>query len=145
MPILEVDNVTKMFGGLAAVRNLAFGVAKGEIVGIIGPNGAGKTTTFEMITGFQSPTEGDVRFNGESIAGLRPYEAARRGLGRTFQIPQPFITLTVLDNVMAAAFMRRPGRADAESSRRTSRWPIPSAWRSPGRSPSMPSSCCSTK
>src|SRR5829696_843860 len=113
-PILEVENVTKTFGGLAAVRNLSFGVGRGEIVGIIGPNGAGKTTTFEIITGFQAPSEGQVRFKGESIAGLRPYETARRGLGRTFQIPQPFPSFNVLDNIMAAAFMHRSSRPKAE-------------------------------
>ncbi len=114
MALLEVVNVTKRFGGLAAVRNLSFGVEKGEIVGIIGPNGAGKTTTFEVITSFQAPTEGEVRFKGSTIAGLRPYETARRGLGRTFQIPQPFMNFTALDNVIAAAFMHRPSRAKAE-------------------------------
>jgi branched-chain amino acid transport system ATP-binding protein len=114
MPILEVEGVTKMFGGLAAVRDLSFGVERGDIVVIIGPNGAGKTTTFEMITGFQSPTEGRVRFKGESLAGLRPYETARRGLGRTFQIPQPFPSFTVLENIMAAAFMHHPSRLAAE-------------------------------
>ena len=117
-PMLEVENVTKTFGGLAAVRNLSFGVERGEIVGIIGPNGAGKTTTFEIITGFQAPTEGQVRFKGEPIAGLRPYETARRGLGRTFQIPQPFPSFTVLDNIMAAAFMHRPSRPKAEQKAR---------------------------
>ena len=114
MPILEVRNVTKMFGGLAAVRDLSFEVERGEIVGMIGPNGAGKTTTFEMITGFQAPTEGEVRFKGTSLRGLRPSDAARLGLGRTFQITQPFPAFTVLENVMAAAFMRNPGRAAAE-------------------------------
>jgi branched-chain amino acid transport system ATP-binding protein len=119
MPILEVESVTKMFGGLAAVRDLSFGVERGEIVGIIGPNGAGKTTTFEIITGFQAPTEGRVRFKGESLAGLRPYETARRGLGRTFQIPQPFPGFTVLENIMAAAFMHHPSRPAAERKARS--------------------------
>jgi branched-chain amino acid transport system ATP-binding protein len=114
VPLLEVENVTKRFGGLAAVRNVSFSINQGDIVGIIGPNGAGKTTTFEMISGFQAPTEGRVRFKGRSIAGLRPYETARRGLGRTFQIPQPLASFTVLDNIIAAAFMHRPGRAKAE-------------------------------
>ena len=114
MPILEVERVTKTFGGLAAVRDLSFAVERGEIVGIIGPNGAGKTTTFEVITGFQVPTEGRVRFKGESLTGLRPHEPARRGLGRTFQIPQPFPGFTVLENIMAAAFMHHPSRSGAE-------------------------------
>jgi branched-chain amino acid transport system ATP-binding protein len=119
MPILEVEGVTKMFGGLAAVRNLSFGVERGEIVGIIGPNGAGKTTTFELITGFQAPTAGQVRFKEQSLAGLRPYETARRGLGRTFQIPQPFPAFTALENVMVAAFMHSPSRPAAERKARS--------------------------
>jgi branched-chain amino acid transport system ATP-binding protein len=116
--ILRVDNVTKMYGGLAAVRGLSFAVERGEIVGMIGPNGAGKTTTFEVITGFQPATEGRVLFNDALLTGLRPSETARRGLGRTFQITQPFPGFSVLENVMVAAFMRNPGREAAEAKAR---------------------------
>jgi len=114
MPLLQIERVSKMYGGLAAVHELSFSIERGEIVGIIGPNGAGKTTTFEIVTGFQAPTEGRVVFKGEPLTGLRPYETARRGLGRTFQIPQPFPGFTVIENVMAAAFMRNPSRPAAE-------------------------------
>jgi branched-chain amino acid transport system ATP-binding protein len=116
--MLRVDNVTKMYGGLAAVRGLSFSVERGEIVGMIGPNGAGKTTTFEVITGFQPATEGRVLFNDALLNGLRPSETARRGLGRTFQITQPFPGFSVLENVLVAAFMRNPGREAAEAKAR---------------------------
>jgi branched-chain amino acid transport system ATP-binding protein len=118
MAILRVDNVTKMYGGLAAVHRLSFSVERGENVGMIGPNGAGKTTTFEVITGFQPATEGRVLFNDALLTGLRPSETARRGLGRTFQITQPFPSFSVLENVMVAAFMRNPSREAAEAKAR---------------------------
>jgi branched-chain amino acid transport system ATP-binding protein len=114
MAFLEVDKLGKMYGGLAAVRGVSFAVERGEIVGMIGPNGAGKTTTFEVITGFQAPTTGRVTFKGVLLNGRRPHETARLGVGRTFQITQPFPRFTVLENVMAAAFMRHPGRDAAE-------------------------------
>jgi branched-chain amino acid transport system ATP-binding protein len=118
MPLLSVDNVSKMFGGLVAIRNLSFGVERGEIVGMIGPNGAGKTTTFEVISGFPPATEGRVVFKDADLRGRRPYETARLGLGRTFQITQPFPRFTVLENVMVAAFMNNPGRSVAEAKAR---------------------------
>ena len=114
MAFLQVENLTKMYGGLAAVRGLSFAVERGEIVGMIGPNGAGKTTIFEVVTGFQPATEGRVLFKGAPLTGLRPYETARRGLGRTFQITQPFPGFSVLENVMAAAFLHHPSREAAE-------------------------------
>ena len=113
MAILQVENLTKMYGGLAAVRGLSFALERGEIVGMIGPNGAGKTTTFEVITGFQAATEGRVLFKDALLNGLRPYETARRGLGRTFQITQPFPGFSVLENVLAAAFLHHPSREAA--------------------------------
>jgi branched-chain amino acid transport system ATP-binding protein len=118
MPLLFVDNVSKMFGGLVAIRNLSFEVERGEIVGMIGPNGAGKTTTFEVISGFQPATEGRVVFKDVDLGGRRPYETARLGLGRTFQITQPFPRFTVLENVMVAAFMNNPARGVAEAKAR---------------------------
>jgi len=118
MPLLSVDNVSKMFGGLVAIRNLSFEVERGEIVGMIGPNGAGKTTTFEVISGFQAATEGRVVFKDADVRGRRPYETARLGLGRTFQITQPFPRFTVLENVMVAAFMNNPSRSVAEAKAR---------------------------
>jgi branched-chain amino acid transport system ATP-binding protein len=118
MPLLSVDNVSKMFGGLVAIRNLSFEVERGEIVGMIGPNGAGKTTTFEVISGFQPATEGRVVFKDVDLGGRRPYETARLGLGRTFQITQPFPRFTVLENVMVAGFMNNRARSVAEATAR---------------------------
>jgi branched-chain amino acid transport system ATP-binding protein len=104
--LLEVDGVTKRFGGLTAVNRFSLEIAPGEIVGLIGPNGAGKTTVFHLLSGFHPPSEGAIRFKGESIVGVKPHAICRRGLARTFQIVQPFVNLSVLDNVMIGAFNR---------------------------------------
>jgi len=105
-PLLEVHNLTKAFGGLYAVRGVSFSVNRGEVLSIIGPNGAGKTTVFNLISGFYSPTEGEIRFKGEVINRLKPHQRALRGLGRTFQIVKPFPGLSILENVMVGAFAR---------------------------------------
>jgi branched-chain amino acid transport system ATP-binding protein len=104
--LLEAAGVTKRFGGLTAVSRFSLGVGAGEIVGLIGPNGAGKTTVFHLLSGFQPPTEGAIRFKGASIVGVKPHAICRRGLARTFQIVQPFVNLTALENVMVGAFNR---------------------------------------
>ena len=104
--LLEADHVTKRFGGLTAVNRVSLRVDAGEIVGLIGPNGAGKTTVFHLLSGFHAPTEGAIRFKGASIVGAKPHAICRRGLARTFQIVQPFVNLTVLENVMVGAFNR---------------------------------------
>jgi branched-chain amino acid transport system ATP-binding protein len=104
--LLDVDDVTKRFGGLTAVSRFSLTVDAGEIVGLIGPNGAGKTTVFHLLSGFHRPTAGRVRFKGISVIGARPHEICRRGLARTFQIVQPFVNLTALENVMIGAFNR---------------------------------------
>jgi branched-chain amino acid transport system ATP-binding protein len=106
MALLEVKDLTKNFGGLTALDNLSFHLAKGEILGIIGPNGAGKTTLFNVVTGFYRPDEGEIIFNGEDITGLKPHQIAKRGMARTFQITQPFPNLTVLENVKIGAYSR---------------------------------------
>ena len=106
MNLLEVDAVTKRFGGLTAVSRFSLTVGAGEIVGLIGPNGAGKTTVFHLLSGFQTPSEGAIRFKGVSVVGAKPHAICRRGLARTFQIVQPFVSLTALDNVMVGAFNR---------------------------------------
>ncbi|HEX5813874.1 MAG TPA: ABC transporter ATP-binding protein [Methylomirabilota bacterium] len=106
MTLLEADGVTKRFGGLTAVSRFSVRIAAGDIVGLIGPNGAGKTTVFHLLSGFQTPSEGAIRFKGESIVGVKPHTICRRGLARTFQIVQPFVNLSVLDNVMVGAFNR---------------------------------------
>ena len=113
MRLLEIDSVTKRFGGLTAVSRFSLGVEAGEIVGLIGPNGAGKTTVFHLLSGFHAPTEGAIRFKGVSVVGARPHEICRRGLARTFQIVQPFANLTTLDNVMVGAFTRTDDPAAA--------------------------------
>ncbi|MFZ4682715.1 MAG: ABC transporter ATP-binding protein [Terrimicrobiaceae bacterium] len=100
--LLEIDNVTKRFGGLCAISKCNVSVESGHTHGIIGPNGAGKTTLFNLITGIYKPTEGDIRFCGESIAGMRPGRIALKGIGRTFQNIRLLKSQTVLDNVRIA-------------------------------------------
>lgn len=104
--MLEVKNLTKNFGGLAAVQNLSFKVEKGQIFGLIGPNGAGKTTVFNLINGFYPPTSGEVLFRGEPITGRKPNEVCKKGIARTFQVVKPLSRMTVLENVMVSAFCR---------------------------------------
>ena len=110
MALLEVDKVTRRFGGLVAVNNVSFSVTEGEILGIIGPNGAGKTTLFSVISGFIPPSDGEIRFAGESIVGVSPDRLVRRGLVRSFQVVQTFADMTTLDVVTTAALTRRPIR-----------------------------------
>jgi branched-chain amino acid transport system ATP-binding protein len=112
--MLRLDAVGRQFGALWAVRDVTFAVERGEIVGIIGPNGAGKSTLFNLIAGAVTPSRGDIRFLDHAIAGARPYQVARLGLARTFQIPKPFKQLTVRENVMLSALRRHrtPRRAD---------------------------------
>ncbi|MGC8753339.1 MAG: ABC transporter ATP-binding protein [Fervidicoccaceae archaeon] len=100
-PTLKLVNVSKYFGGLAAVKNVSFEFKKG-ILGIIGPNGAGKTTLFNLITGFYKPSSGRIFFKGNDITNLPSYKITKMGLSRTFQIPRPFLRISVLDNVTAA-------------------------------------------
>jgi branched-chain amino acid transport system ATP-binding protein len=107
--LLEVDGVTKRFGGLSALNELSFDVQDGEIVSVIGPNGAGKSTVFNVITGLHPPDEGDVRFRGESIVGLAPNRITRAGIARTFQTVHLFPNMTVLENAMVGQHCR--GRA----------------------------------
>jgi branched-chain amino acid transport system ATP-binding protein len=101
--LLTLDNVSRRFRGLKAVDDVSFSVDKGEIVGLIGPNGAGKTTLINLITGVHPATAGRVRFEDNDITRSRPYQIARLGLARTFQIVQPFPKMTVVDNVAAGA------------------------------------------
>ena len=110
MALLEVDKVTRRFGGLVAVNNVSFAVPEGEILGIIGPNGAGKTTLFSVISGFIPPSDGEIRFARESIVGVSPDRLVRKGLVRSFQVVQTFADMTTLDVVTTAALTRRPIR-----------------------------------
>ncbi|TAK34017.1 MAG: ABC transporter ATP-binding protein [Chloroflexota bacterium] len=100
MAILEVVHVSKEFGGLPALSDVSFAIQRGEIKGLIGPNGAGKTTLFNVATGFVAPTRGKVLFEGNNLTNHRPHEIVRRGVVRTFQLPQLFPDMTVLENVM---------------------------------------------
>jgi branched-chain amino acid transport system ATP-binding protein len=102
-PLLEVRNVSKRFGGLQALAEVAFTVDEGAIVGIIGPNGAGKTTLFNVITGFYPSDEGEVRFRDANVTGLRPHRLCKLGLARTFQISKPFVNLSVLQTARIGA------------------------------------------
>jgi branched-chain amino acid transport system permease protein len=103
--ILEVDGVSKRYGGVVAVSDVGFSVQRGEFVGIVGPNGAGKTTLFDLLTGFQRPSVGAIRFAAASITAIAPHQLARMGLRRTFQIPRPFAKLTVYENVLVSALV----------------------------------------
>ena len=106
-PILEVTSVARNFGGIVAVRDVSFELAAGEIVGLIGPNGAGKTTLINLITGVHPANSGSIVFDGADVTGQKPFQAARRGIARTFQIVQPFPEMTVLQNVTAGALFAR--------------------------------------
>lgn len=106
MSLLELKKISKSFGGLKAVSNVSFELEEREILGIIGPNGAGKTTLFNAMTGFFKPDEGEIVFEGERLADLKPHQICHKGLVRTFQIVKPFLQLSVLDNVIVAAFNR---------------------------------------
>jgi ABC-type branched-subunit amino acid transport system ATPase component len=115
--MLELDAVTKRFGGLIAVKEVSLVVTPAEIVGIIGPNGAGKTTLFNVIAGSFSPESGRVRLDGQDVTGLPPHRICGLGLTRTFQLVKPFGRLSVLDNIMIGALTRirqvAPARAEA--------------------------------
>ncbi|OYX06148.1 MAG: ABC transporter ATP-binding protein, partial [Rhizobiales bacterium 32-66-8] len=88
--LLEIRGISKRFGGLQAVKDVSFDMGEGEILGLLGPNGAGKTTAFNMIAGFFRPDGGTICLNGRNIAGLRPWDICRAGIGRTFQLSKPF-------------------------------------------------------
>jgi branched-chain amino acid transport system ATP-binding protein len=105
--LLSIDGISKRFRGLVAVDRLGFTVPEGRIFAVIGPNGAGKTTLFNMIAGVYAPDGGSITFAGERIDGLSPDRICRRGIGRTFQIVRPFPALTVEDNVVVGALLRR--------------------------------------
>jgi branched-chain amino acid transport system ATP-binding protein len=114
MPVLDGEKVTKYFGGLAAVSNVDFHVDQGEVVGLIGPNGAGKTTLFNLISGALVPKPGVIRFKGEKISGLKPYQICRKGVARTFQEVKIFGSMPAIDNVSLGSLFGTPsGMASA--------------------------------
>ncbi|MDH4441037.1 MAG: ABC transporter ATP-binding protein [Rhizobium sp.] len=113
MPILELDGVSKSFGALVVAEEIGFAVEPGEALGIIGPNGAGKSTLFNLITGNLSVAKGTIRFDGRDVTNLPPMQRCFAGMGRTFQIPQPFERLTVCENLLVAgAFGNQQSEAE---------------------------------
>jgi branched-chain amino acid transport system ATP-binding protein len=113
--ILSVSSLGKRFGGLAAVNALSFEVSQGEILAIIGPNGAGKTTTLNLISGLLLPTTGKLTFKDHTITRFNPAQRCHLGLGRAFQVVQPFPEMSVAENVLVGAYFGRPGVGDAEA------------------------------
>jgi len=113
MALLEVVDLTKDFGGVAANDHISLDIEKEEIIGLIGPNGAGKTTLFNCIVGYHRPDQGTILFKGKDITGLKPFQTNREGIGRTFQIMSISGDLTVLENVMIGSFCRTSDREAA--------------------------------
>jgi branched-chain amino acid transport system ATP-binding protein len=113
MSILELDGLSKNFGGLRAVDNVSFKVEQGEIYGLIGPNGSGKTTIFNLISHFFPSTSGTITFKGVDITRLKTHQICSLGIGRTFQVVKPLKRMTVLDNIIASAFLRANSTAQA--------------------------------
>ena len=114
MSLLEVKGVSMFFGGLAAISDVSFDIQKGDILGLIGPNGAGKTTMFNVVNGFYAPSKGTVFFKGKKISGMKPHQICKFGMARTFQVVKPLQRMSVLDNVIASAFLRVKSRGEAE-------------------------------
>ena len=100
MPLLEIENLSKAFDGLAVIKHLDFTVNQSEILGLIGPNGSGKSTLFNLITGLLKPDNGRIKFNNKDITGIAPYKISQSGIARTFQLVKPFNQMTPLENVM---------------------------------------------
>ncbi|MFW9901049.1 MAG: ABC transporter ATP-binding protein [Candidatus Thorarchaeota archaeon] len=105
--ILEAKNITKKYGGLTAVNDFSFEIKRGEFVGLIGPNGAGKTTVFNLISGFENPNSGRIRFDGVDITGWKPYKIVNIGIARTFQLVRSFKFLSLLDNISVPCLSKR--------------------------------------
>jgi branched-chain amino acid transport system ATP-binding protein len=115
VPILSVTKVTMYFGGLAAIWDLSFDVHAGEVLGLMGPNGAGKSTLLNIISGVYKPAAGAIEFKKHDITGLPPHKICHLGIARTYQIPQPFVNLTALHNIVVAAeYGRGIGKVAAE-------------------------------
>ena len=106
MAILEMQGLTKIFGGLTALNKLDVNIDEGELVGLVGPNGSGKTTWINIVTGFLKPTAGDILYKGQSIVGLEPYQIAERGIIRTFQLTSIFSNLTARENIIASRYLK---------------------------------------
>ncbi|TET40612.1 MAG: ATP-binding cassette domain-containing protein, partial [Dehalococcoidia bacterium] len=109
-PFLEVEKLTKRFGGIVAVNNVSFQIGRAEMVGLIGPNGSGKTTLIRLITGILKPDAGKVRFKGDDITGRRPWHIVEKGIAGTFQVVKPFRRLPCIANVMVACLSPRAAK-----------------------------------
>ncbi len=107
-PVLQVNNISRAFGSLWAVRDVSFTVEQGELLGLIGPNGAGKSTLYNLIAGALAPTKGEIIFQGQRVTHWKPYQIARIGIARTFQIPKPYRQLSAVENVMLTALQHEP-------------------------------------
>lgn len=119
MTLLSVTGLTFRYGGAPAVQDLSFNVRAGEVLALIGPNGSGKTTTFNLIAGRLRPNEGTISLDGVPLNGLPPHRRCALGLARTFQLEEYFAEMTVLENVMVAAFLRHPHTGDARNAARS--------------------------
>jgi branched-chain amino acid transport system ATP-binding protein len=114
VPLLQVEQLTKSFGGIRAVNGVSFSIEQGDLLGIMGPNGSGKTTVFNLIAGAVAPDGGSIRLHGEEIGGLSPHRMCAKGVARTFQLVRPFPALSALDNVrVGQLYGRAPARTDA--------------------------------
>jgi branched-chain amino acid transport system ATP-binding protein len=116
--LLEARNITKAFGAFKAVDDASVGINQGDVLGLIGPNGAGKSTFFNCLTGDLAPSNGSVHFEQRNVTALSPERRAHAGIARTFQVPLTFVSMSVLDNVMIGAFLRRPHTAAARAKAR---------------------------
>lgn len=115
---LEIQGISKNFGGIQALNNVTLTMGEGELVGIIGPNGAGKTTFVNTVTGFYSPSKGRLIYNGEDITRLKPNDVTKRGIGRTFQVTRAFRRMTVMENVLVPALAVSAEASHAEEKER---------------------------
>lgn len=115
---LEIQNISKNFGGIQALNNVSLSVGGGELIGIIGPNGAGKTTFVNTLTGFYKPSKGKLSLNGKDITGLKPNQVTKQGIGRTFQVTRAFRRMTVMENVLVPALAYSPEANHAEEKER---------------------------
>src|SRR5712692_3267832 len=124
MPLLEVERLSKGFGGVLAVSDVSLTLEAGELLGVMGPNGSGKTTLFNLIAGALRPDRGRIRFQGHDIAGLSPHRVCARGVARTFQLVRPFAGLSALDNVRVGCLYgrRRGAGARTEALRLLASW-----------------------
>ena len=140
MPLLELNRVSKRFGGLLAVNQVSFSINEGVVAFIVGPNGAGKTTLFNLIAGVFHPDEGNIHFRSKEISQLSPNRAVHLGIGRTFQIVRPLPNLSVLENTMLGAFLhtRSPAKAGEEAEKVLRFLQMGNAMHLPARGLSLP-------